>query len=300
MIRSIPPKFSVVITCFNNRSTVEAAIHSARAQQTAVETIVVDDGSTDGSRAVLEFCDADRVILNEDNVGALGAYLTGFRAAVGQYLVMLDADDRLVSGILVALEDLLDETTCVRMGMAPLDSASAPAPAVLPLRRALTFWSGRLFTLTQSTGGTAYVFPSSLFKKADLALQGHWPAITVQDHILPGMVGLKCRRFIKLASVGYLMEPPGEAPRLSQRTARLHHDRLLSDDALAKAAEGALQQGLLVKLILRGALVRRMTKLGKIYGIPLPSIPRLLFSERWRDLSVRRLASAILSSGGAL
>jgi glycosyltransferase involved in cell wall biosynthesis len=290
--------FSVIITCYNKSSTIQEAIDSARNQLPAVEIIVVDDGSSDGSREILRNCNADQVILHDKNKGALSAYLTGFRSAKGKYLVMLDGDDSLVPGILPALEDIIDERTCIRMGMAIIDRAGSKDPVKKPLRRMLTFYPGNLFTISQNTGGAAYIFPNLLFKEVDERLFGNWPVINVQDHIIPGLIGLISKRFIKLSTVGYYqMEPLGKTQRLSDRLSRLHHDRLLSDEAILKAAEGTFRQGFLSLFLLRAALLKRIKKMGKIYGVKLPSLRMLWVTESSRSLAVKQIANKIMSSG---
>lgn len=299
MKNHIAPDFSVIITCYNKCATVGASIASARAQGNGTEVIVVDDGSTDGSQEVLQNANADLVVMHPANRGALSAYLTGLRVARGRYLVLLDGDDRLAEGILAALGTTgwLDDGTCIRLGMAVLPDSRDPPPLVLPLKRALIFRPGRLFTLSQSTGGTAYVFPRTLFLQVDQALESNWPDIVAQDHILPGMIGLIARRFIKVASCGYWMAPPDDKPRLSHKTARLHHDRLLSDHGLASAGNGPLRQSAFSRLLLYLAQIRRIHRLGRLYGVTTPGLWGLLASRRLRARTVEDLANTILPRG---
>jgi glycosyltransferase involved in cell wall biosynthesis len=90
---------SVVITCHNDERTIEKAVRSV-ATQTAfdrvLEILVVDDGSNDGSRTLLEDL-APKVaklrILETPNVGAAGARNAGLREARGLFVALLDGDD---------------------------------------------------------------------------------------------------------------------------------------------------------------------------------------------------------------
>ncbi|MGE0385083.1 MAG: glycosyltransferase [Gammaproteobacteria bacterium] len=93
-----PPYFSVVICNFNYGRFLGAAIDSALAQHYPagrMEIIVVDDGSTDESRAVL----ADRArggcveAVLQDNAGQAAAFVAGIARARGQYVCLLDSDD---------------------------------------------------------------------------------------------------------------------------------------------------------------------------------------------------------------
>ena len=93
-----PPRVSVVISNYNYERYVAAAVDSALAQTCPdCEIIVVDDGSTDGSRAALDRYRADprvKVILQE-NGGQAVAMNVGFAAARGEIVIFLDSDDAL-------------------------------------------------------------------------------------------------------------------------------------------------------------------------------------------------------------
>lgn len=89
-----PPRASVIITNYNTAGFVGAAIDSALAQtNAAVEVVVVDDGSTDASRAVLEaFGDRVRLVF-QANGGQAAAINAGVAASRGAILCFLDSDD---------------------------------------------------------------------------------------------------------------------------------------------------------------------------------------------------------------
>ena len=87
---------SIVIPCFNQGRYLAEAIVSARSAGFAVETIVVDDGSTDDSRAIAE---AQAVtVIAQDNAGVAAARNRGLEAATGTFVIFLDADDRMLPG----------------------------------------------------------------------------------------------------------------------------------------------------------------------------------------------------------
>lgn len=89
------PLLSVVIPAYNVAPFLAAAVQSALAQTIKdTEVIVVDDGSTDGTPAVLERLTDPRVrIIRQANRGLAAARNTGIRAARGPYLGLLDGDD---------------------------------------------------------------------------------------------------------------------------------------------------------------------------------------------------------------
>jgi glycosyltransferase involved in cell wall biosynthesis len=89
-------KLSVVIPCYNEIHTLSAVLDSVRdAPGPDREIIVVDDGSTDGTRELLEK-DVDgklaRVIYLETNRGKGAALRAGFAAATGDVVIVQDAD----------------------------------------------------------------------------------------------------------------------------------------------------------------------------------------------------------------
>lgn len=87
---------SIIVTAYNYERFVVAAIESALAQGPRVEVIVVDDGSTDNTPAVLAPY-ADRVtVIRQDNGGQGAAFTAGIEAAGGELIMLLDADDVLL------------------------------------------------------------------------------------------------------------------------------------------------------------------------------------------------------------
>lgn len=95
----MPPILSIIISAFNEEQFVAEAIHSAQAQTVRdTEILVIDDNSTDGTRAVIEALARKdvrvRLIVNTpENAGVCGARNLGLRAASGRYTGFLDADD---------------------------------------------------------------------------------------------------------------------------------------------------------------------------------------------------------------
>jgi len=101
------PSVSVVIPCYACERTVGAAVESLRQQDFANwEAILIDDGSSDGTAAVLDRLAADdpRVrALRQPNAGVAAARNTGLTLARGRHVLFLDSDDWLLPGGLDAL-----------------------------------------------------------------------------------------------------------------------------------------------------------------------------------------------------
>ena len=87
---------SVVIPCYNEVSTVLPLVESVLAAPFDKELILVDDGSTDGTRQVLEQQVATlpgvRVFFQERNLGKGAALRRGFQEAHGDIVIVQDAD----------------------------------------------------------------------------------------------------------------------------------------------------------------------------------------------------------------
>ena len=88
-------KISVIIPAYNEKETIEEILRRVQATGIADEIIVIDDGSQDGTRQVLNSLDGKgqvRVILHESNRGKGAAVVTGIQAAQGEVLLIQDAD----------------------------------------------------------------------------------------------------------------------------------------------------------------------------------------------------------------
>lgn len=89
-------RVSIVITCYNYARYLRLAIDSALAQDwPQLEVVVVDDGSTDGSAAIIAGYGERIRAVYQCNQGHVAAFNHGFAASTGSILIFLDADDLL-------------------------------------------------------------------------------------------------------------------------------------------------------------------------------------------------------------
>lgn len=87
---------SVVIPVYNERTTIEKILTLVESRSEVTEIIIVDDGSTDGTTAILKEIEKRsskcRVIFHEKNRGKGAALRTGFEKVSGDIIIVQDGD----------------------------------------------------------------------------------------------------------------------------------------------------------------------------------------------------------------
>lgn len=98
------PTISIIIFSFNYEDYVRDAIESALSQDYQnKEIIVVDDGSTDNSRSVIDKFSDKIIKIFKTNGGQIDSANEGFRVSKGSIIMFLDSDDYLLSGCLTTI-----------------------------------------------------------------------------------------------------------------------------------------------------------------------------------------------------
>ncbi len=104
-------KVTVTIATFDMANYLRESIDSALAQDLdEVEVVVVDDGSTDGTRDVVSSYGGKVRYEYQQNAGVANAHNRALELASGEYIQCLDADDVLTPGATGRLAALLDES----------------------------------------------------------------------------------------------------------------------------------------------------------------------------------------------
>jgi len=122
---------SVVIPCFNAERFIGSAIQSVLQQDwPALEVIVVDDGSSDGSAELVRRMFPSVVLLQQANQGVAMARNHGIAQARGEWIAFLDADDYWLPGKLSAQMEALRAMPEARMAYAAWSvwESAAPGP----------------------------------------------------------------------------------------------------------------------------------------------------------------------------
>jgi glycosyltransferase involved in cell wall biosynthesis len=142
------PEVSVVLPCYNERDHVELEVKRIRnafeAAGMSYELICVDDGSTDGTREVLEALPDVRTILLPRNQGSGTARRIGTQQARGRVVVWTDADmtypNERIPELVAELDDTWDQVVGARRGEAGTYKL-ARVPAKWAVRKLASFLS---------------------------------------------------------------------------------------------------------------------------------------------------------------
>ena len=110
-------RLSVIMPVYNGESYVSNMIDSVMAQEyTDLELIVADDGNSDGTVQTVErYANQDRrihLVTHSVNKGVLAARNTGLELAQGEYVALVDADDRLHPSMYKKLICAIEECSC--------------------------------------------------------------------------------------------------------------------------------------------------------------------------------------------
>ena len=203
-------KLSVVIPVYNEKNTIEEILRRVQAADAGLEKeiVVVDDGSTDGTRDILKKLASPgvRVPLHEKNMGKGAALHTGFAQADGEIVLVQDADLEYDPREYVKLlEPILDGRADAVFGSRFL---GGPHRVLFFWHyvgnRILTTFSNMLTNLNLTDMETCYkVFKKDILQKIRLKSRrfGFEPEITVK------LAKMKCRVFeVPISYSGRLYE----------------------------------------------------------------------------------------------
>ena len=132
MTERVAGRVSVIVPCFNGVRHLREALESALAQtHRDVEIVVVDDGSTDDSATIAEGYAPRVCCIRQDNAGPSAARNRALAVATGEFVALLDADDRYGPTKLarqVALLRAREDVGAVYCGWRLVDAAGSKLP----------------------------------------------------------------------------------------------------------------------------------------------------------------------------
>jgi glycosyltransferase involved in cell wall biosynthesis len=181
-------QFNVVIPTYNRAASVLTAVRSALAQSYEhVTVVVVDDGSSDNTEAVIEeFGDARVSYVRQPNRGPSAARNAGAAAAPGDALVFLDSDDELLPEALAHFAEKLRDHDIVLGGWTHVSADASdqgtivPDPALVARTRFGPFQSGA-FAIT-----TAFFHACGGFDELLRYSENTDFGWRVREHLAPG------------------------------------------------------------------------------------------------------------------
>jgi dolichol-phosphate hexosyltransferase len=176
----VPQGLSILMPVFDERATVEAAIADALAADLPVdarELIVVDDGSTDGTREILEsreWPSEVRVVFHDANQGKGAAVRTALGHATHDYAAIFDADlEYSAKDLALVLEPLVAGEASVVFGTRAWTSQSSFSFWYVMGNKSVTFATNLLYNCWISDVMTCYkAMRTELFRSLPLREKG--------------------------------------------------------------------------------------------------------------------------------
>jgi len=168
-------KVSIVTISFNQRKFIEETIRSVIEQDYQdIEYIVVDPGSTDGSREIIEkYRNKISQIIFEPDDGPADGLNKGFRRATGQIFAFLNSDDFLLRGAISHIIECFQNNPNV-------DVVTGHAIVVDTNSQKLRKLYGHSFSLTESAYTTGFAIQPSTFFRASAYLKTN--GFNIQNH----------------------------------------------------------------------------------------------------------------------
>nr|WP_239332516.1 glycosyltransferase family 2 protein [Frankia sp. CiP3] len=171
-------KLSVLMPVFNEHATLASAVKRVLdvSYPCEVELVVVDDGSTDGTRAILDDIDDQRVVVVHQavNRGKGAAVRAASQLATGDYLVICDADlEYAPEEIPALLEPVVAGQAQVVYGSRTFSSNTAYSFWYVMGNKAVTLAANVLFDSYISDLETCFkLMPLSLYRELDVVRAG--------------------------------------------------------------------------------------------------------------------------------
>jgi len=158
-------KLSVVIPIFNEEKTIERIVDEVLGEQTPKEIIIIDDGSTDGTREKLQSFKRNLKLFHFDkNCGKGAAVRKGIKNATGDVLIIQDADleynpndySRLLEPILERKTEVVYGTRLKELKFRLFGKNKTPMPLHYLVNRFLSFLTNILYGLHLTDMETCY------------------------------------------------------------------------------------------------------------------------------------------------
>jgi glycosyltransferase involved in cell wall biosynthesis len=172
-------KLSILMPVYNERATLTAAVKEVLnvSFPCEIELVIVDDGSTDGTRDLYQGLSDDprvRVLLHERNQGKGAAIATAATAAAGDYVIMCDADlEYSPAEIPALLAPVLAGDADVVYGTRTFGAHNSYSFVYVLGNKGVTLWANLLFNCYLSDLETCFkLIPTELFRQLRIRQTG--------------------------------------------------------------------------------------------------------------------------------
>lgn len=137
LMTSEPSLITAIVPNYNYAAFLRSAIESLLAQDVPFrEVIVVDDGSTDNSREILNSYAELVTIVTKENGGQLGACLTGLARAQSPFVYFMDADDKAYPNLVRRVQPMLqNDVVQAKFALEAMDENGRPKGTAFPSYR---------------------------------------------------------------------------------------------------------------------------------------------------------------------
>lgn len=161
-------KVSVIVPCYNQAQFLDEALNSVLDQSYVNwECIIIDDGSPDNTEEVaLRWCNKDKrfIYLKKENGGLSEARNTGIKSAIGEYILPLDADDKIAKNYIQHAVQFFIEDVSLKVVYCKAEKFGDE----------FGLWDLPQFSLFNLSRNNL-IFPSGMYRKAD------WQAVDGYD-----------------------------------------------------------------------------------------------------------------------
>jgi glycosyltransferase involved in cell wall biosynthesis len=235
---------SVIIPVFNRKALVARAIDSVLAQTYQdLEVVLIDDGSTDGSGAVLDeytIKHPGRVkVIHQKNAGQVVARNNGIKVAIGKYIAFLDSDDTWLPHKLDRQIPLFQKNVgLVYAGIFEVDGKEKIVQEVRPEKKMRGNIFYQLLEKNAMTGGSVVVTRESLDRVGlfdeKLKAAENWDLwIRISKHFLVDFVDEPLIKYLK--HDGNMSSDMNLMQKASMSIYAKHLSEVVGDERLKKA-----------------------------------------------------------------
>ena len=255
---------SIIVPAYNSENTIKKCTESVIGQETSYdyELIIVNDGSTDNTRSIIEeYNDKHLLLVNQDNRGFSGARNRGIDESSGKYIMFLDSDDYLIGNCIeLMMNNIINNNADITQASFVFDYENASGISKYILNDQVEENNQR--KMVSNPGYPwAKIYKRELFNNIRFPLN-----VWFEDTIVSILLYRICKRFSVMSNIayGYRINPEGITQKARNSNKCIDHYWVM-EHCLDKANELSLPndnlQYEIVKKHMSTLLYRRIGKM---------------------------------------